>query len=230
MEVELFKKLKDVILLVIEDEKSLQDAICSSMGLWCKEVYAASDGESGIDLFMKKQPDVVLTDIYLPKLNGIGVAKKIREISDSVPIIIMTAFDTPENIEGALDVGGYTLLKKPVDIYNIAINVLMSSQKVKGKLNIDLGRGYILDVSKRAILYQDKVFHLTKKEFEILSLLASKKRNTVTYQIIEQSVWKGSDMSGASLRVHINKIREKTYKDLIVSVSGIGYRLEPKEE
>lgn len=222
----ILEKLKDVRVLVVEDDENLRHIVEDSLKLWCKEVYAAENGDIGLEMFNEHKPDVVITDIHLPRLSGLKMSKKIREYSENVPIIVITAYDTDDNMMESIDIGSYTYLRKPVELDELMITVIMSTRQGLQKERIDLGHEYYLDEETKSLYQGDKLIDLTKKEFDLLFLLATKKGDTVTQEIIEYWVWEEKPMTTQTLRVHINNIRKKTYPDLIKSVSGIGYRLQ----
>lgn len=229
MNKKILEKLKDIRVLVVEDDENLRQIIEDSLKLWCQEVFSASNGDEGLEAFNEHKPDVVITDIHLPRMSGLKMSRKIREYSEHVPIIVITAYDTDDNMLESIDIGSYTYLRKPVELDELMITVIMSTRQGLHKENVELGHGFYLDESTKT-LYQDETpISLTRKEYDLLFLLATKKGDTVTQEIIEYWVWEEKPMTTQTLRVHINNIRKKTYPELIRSVSGIGYKLEPDE-
>jgi len=103
--------LENLTILYVEDDIETQKLIKRILSSSAKEVYIANNGEEGLALFKAKKPDIVLTDICMPKMNGLEMAEKIKEIIPNQPIGIFTAFDEPEYIKEAsrLDIGTYIL-------------------------------------------------------------------------------------------------------------------------
>lgn len=229
MNKKILEKLKSVSVLLVEDDESLRMVVEESLKLWCKEVFTANNGDEGLEFFNKYKPDVVITDIHMPRMSGLKMAKKIREYSAEVPIVVITAYDTDDNMMGSIDIGSYTYLRKPVELDELMMTVIMCTRSGLKKERIDLGRGFLLDEQTKTLYCNDSPIDLTKKEFDLLFLLATKKGDTVTQEIIEYWVWEDKPMTTQTLRVHINNIRKKTYPELIRSVSGIGYKLQPQE-
>jgi len=107
--------LQDLTILYVEDDIDTQRLIKRILDSSAKEVYIASDGVEGLEMYKEKQPDIVLTDICMPNMNGLDMSKEIKEINPKQPIAIFTAFDNPEYLKQAseLEIGTYIL--KPFD-------------------------------------------------------------------------------------------------------------------
>jgi len=107
--------LKNLTILYVEDDIETQKLIKKILNSSTKEVYVANDGEEGLKIYKEKNPDIVLTDICMPKMNGLEMSREIKKINPNQPIGIFTAFDEPEYIKEAsqLDIGTYIL--KPFD-------------------------------------------------------------------------------------------------------------------
>jgi len=107
--------LQDLTILYVEDDIDTQKLIKRILDSSAKEVYIASDGVEGLEMYKEKQPDIVLTDICMPNMNGLDMSKEIKEINPKQPIAIFTAFDNPEYLKQAseLEIGTYIL--KPFD-------------------------------------------------------------------------------------------------------------------
>ncbi len=107
--------LENLTILYVEDDQDTQRLIEELLNSSAKEVYIANNGEEGLTLFKERQPDIVLTDICMPKMDGLEMSKEIKKIVPNQPIGIFTAFDAPEYLKKAseLDIGTYIL--KPFD-------------------------------------------------------------------------------------------------------------------
>jgi len=118
------KYLKQLTLLYVEDEDNEREELQEYLRLYVNELYVAKNGKEGIELFEKFAPDIVLTDIAMPKMNGIEMSQKIKQLNISTPIIITTAFSDAKYILKAIDVGIDSYILKPFNL-----------QKVNEKLN-----------------------------------------------------------------------------------------------
>lgn len=111
-----FEILKDYSLLLVEDEPKVLDLIGKLLKRRFKEVFLAEDGEKGVELFREFQPDLVISDIQMPNMNGIEMASHILEIKSKVPIIFTTAFEDQFYYDQAASLNIQFFLKKPVEL------------------------------------------------------------------------------------------------------------------
>lgn len=134
---ELIDLCQNYTLLYVEDDEQTQESMGSIFTRLFKKVYLASNGEEGITLFQDHQPDVVMTDIQMPKLNGLEMAKAIKELSEKTPIIITTAFNEERYFLMAIEQGIDSFLLKPIDkqrlFHVLAKTVMHLSYKAKAK-------------------------------------------------------------------------------------------------
>ncbi len=121
--------LENFTLLYVEDEINSRELLSSILEDEVKELFVASNGKEGLELFEKHKPDIVLTDIAMPIMNGIEMSKKIREINSNVPIAILTAFNEPEYLNKAIDLKIEKYILKPIE-HNSFFDSLDSIAKV----------------------------------------------------------------------------------------------------
>jgi len=105
--------LENLTILYVEDDQDTQRLIEKILNASAKEVYVASDGEEGLRLFKERQPDIVLTDICMPKMDGLEMSQEIKKITSNQPIGIFTAFDDPEYLKKASELNIGTYILKP---------------------------------------------------------------------------------------------------------------------
>lgn len=219
-------------ILVVDDEASIVNIISYSLMKEGYEYITANDGEEGLDLFNKENPDLVLLDIMMPKMDGYTVCKKIRETSN-VPIIMLTArADEVDKVLG-LEMGADDYVTKPFSnrelMARVKANLRRTASTVSeksasgefGDLNIDFDR---YEVSKRG-----EPINLTLREFELLTFLATQKSQIFTRETLLEKVW-GYEYFGdvRAVDVTIRRLREKIEDDpgkpkYIITKRGIGY-------
>ncbi len=107
--------LKRITVLYIEDDDNIRDVFSTLLGIYVKKVYPVSNGAQGLKVFKEKKPDIVISDIKMPLMDGITVAEKIKQISPETPVILITAFSDIDYMKRALDVGVEGFITKPVD-------------------------------------------------------------------------------------------------------------------
>lgn len=225
IDIHILKKLSNIHVLIVEDDEITAFALRQSLGIHCKRVDVASNGIEGFEMFEQNKPDVVISDINLPQLNGLEMVKLMHEISPHLPVIIMTSYDSPKNITESINQGAYNYLRKPIEIEELQLILLMATKDIYNSL-VNLHHDYTYDKNSKQLMNEAKrIVKLTKFERNIVHLLVSNINKTVEYSTIESYVWQDKSMSIEALRMRIKKIRQKTYTDIIENVSGCGYKI-----
>ena len=215
-------------ILVMEDDVNIQELIVEFLKVEGYDVDYASDGIEGIQLFKKKEYDLVLLDIMMPNLDGYSVCKMIRK-SSNVPIIFLTAMNEESNQLKGFELECDDYITKP-----FSFNVLIQRVKAvlrRGKSN--LSNDFLtfekikLDLNTYSVQLDDNNIELTLKEFNILKTLIEKYPQVITRESLLDSIW-GYDYYGDTRIVdaHIKNLRKKISLPYIKTVKGIGYTLE----
>lgn len=122
--------LTKLSILYVEDDPNIYEELIEILELEVGTLYSAKDGEEGLELFKKHSPDIIITDIQMPKMNGLEMCEKIREFNDTVPIIITTAFNEPNFLNRAIVVGVDRYLTKPIDLELLSKTIEKSAEIV----------------------------------------------------------------------------------------------------
>ncbi len=227
MEAKFLQDLKNMTLLYAEDEIGIRKNIADSLRYYTKEIFEASDGEEAFKIYKEKQPDIILTDIHMPNLDGISLVQKIRKEDTKIPIIMLTAHTDKDYLLEAVELKMEKYIVKPIDLDELfealekCIKVFALNKKVK--LGVD--EDYFYDYDKRELKYKDEVVKLNKKELVFLELLISNQNRIVTYIELEKNVWENSVMTDSALRSLVRNLRKKLPTDIVFNLSGVGYRL-----
>ena len=215
-------------ILVMEDDVNIQELIVEFLKAEGYDVDYASDGLEGIQLFKKKEYDLVLLDIMMPNLDGYSVCKMIRQTSN-VPIIFLTALNEESNQLKGFELECDDYITKP-----FSFNLLIQRVKAvlsRGRFNISsdllIFEKLKLDLNTYSVQIDDQNIELTLKEFNILKMLIEKYPQVVTRENLLDSIW-GYDYYGDTRIVdaHIKNLRKKIILPYIKTVKGIGYTLE----
>lgn len=226
IDIKVLKKLSQIHVLVVEDDEMTAFALRQSLSMHCKRVDVAKDGIEGFEIFEEYKPDVVISDINLPGMNGLDMVHAMHEVCPHLPVIIITSYDTQENISESINQGAYNYLRKPISIDELQTSLLMATKEIYN-FKIILDKGFVYDKnSKQLIDAEENIVNLTKLEREIIHLLISNMDKIVDYSTIESYAWQEKSMSIEALRMRIKKIRQKTYNDIIENISGCGYRIK----
>ncbi|MCD8567206.1 MAG: response regulator [Geovibrio sp.] len=130
--------MKEITILCVEDESDARDKLSGFLSKNFGVVYSASDGIEGLEVFKTEKPDIIITDIQMPLMNGLEMAEEIRKENADVPIIITTGYDDEKYLVGSIDIGAMKYIKKPVDIKKlrsllseVALNIIQQKEKAK---------------------------------------------------------------------------------------------------
>ena len=215
-------------ILVMEDDVNIQELIVEFLKAEGYDVDYASDGLEGIQLFKKKEYDLVLLDIMMPNLDGYSVCNMIRQTSN-VPIIFLTALNEESNQLKGFELECDDYITKPFS-FNLLIQRVKAVLR-RGRINISndllIFEKLKLDLNTYSVQIDDQNIELTLKEFNILKMLIEKYPQVVTRENLLDSIW-GYDYYGDTRIVdaHIKNLRKKIILPYIKTVKGIGYTLE----
>ncbi len=113
----------EISILYVEDEKYIRDELTEILALDFKKLYVASNGEEGIELYQKHRPELVISDIQMPKMDGLLLSKKILEIDSQAKIILTTAFNEESHLKESKNLNIFYYIKKPIDLNDLYIAI-----------------------------------------------------------------------------------------------------------
>lgn len=215
--------LKELKILLVEDEENLARLLKEAIGDNFHSFSIAKDGVEGIELFTKIKPDIVITDIMMPRLSGLEMAKLLKQLNSEIPIIVLSAFSEKEKLFSAIDIGITKYFLKPFDTEELLDYIESITPKLGNKL-LKLSEGYIFNKTTNSLYKSDRYVALSKNEIKFLSLLMDNKNRVIDDISIKEHLW-SADVSDERVRTFIRRLRAKTSKKLIKNVKGIGYQL-----
>ena len=218
------KILKELKVLLVEDEENIARLLKEAIGDSFHSFIVACDGVEGRELFIKIKPDIVITDINMPRLSGLDMAKELKQINSDIPIIILSAFSEKEKLFSAIDVGVTKYFLKPFDPDELLDYINTLAPKL-GNKHMELSEGFVFNKTTNALYKKDRFVALSKNEIKFFSLLLENMDSIIDDQTIKEVLW-GGEVSDERLRTFIRRIRAKTSKKLILNVKGLGYKLE----
>lgn len=221
--------------LLVEDDVTLAETIKYNLEREGYAVLHAADGVLALEIARREQPDILILDVMLPRLDGFSVCRMIRKES-SVPVIMLTARQDEYDRIAGLEMGADDYLAKPFSMGELHARIraiLRRSERVQGGDRDILQLGTIkLDAGSRRIWRDNQEVQLSQKEFDLLACLMRNRGLALTRDILLERVW-GMDYvgDGRTVDVHVRWLREKIETDpsspeYIQTVRGIGYRFD----
>jgi len=218
--------LSHLTLLYVEDDEIIRQNAVEYLSAFFKEVFQAPNGEVALDVYHEKKPDIIITDIEMPRLSGLEMSKQIRKTDKTTPIIIATAFTDTSYLLQAVELQLIKYITKPITSKKMreALNVVFEHLNLNNIVQISGNTDY--DKLNKTLVIDNKLIKLTKRELQLLDLLAKNHHKVVNYEEIEGTLWYDDAMSKDALRALIRTLRVKLQGEYIENVSGFGYRLK----
>ncbi len=217
-------------MLVVDDDPAIRDALARELEAAGYEAVTAGDGVEGARVFAERQPDLVITDLAMPRADGFAVIRAVRR-AGTTPVLVLSVRGEEEDKVRALDAGADDYVTKPFSLAELLARVRSQLRRATGTaaevlrfadLEIDLGR--------RRVTQAGREVRLTPTELAILGLLASRPGRPVTLRQIVATVWKGAPATSVdTVRVHVGALRKKLEPDpanprYIGTEPWVGYR------
>jgi len=222
-------------ILIIEDDQRVAELIKRGLDEQGFETVLAYDGLSGKKLFSQDHFDLIITDIILPKLDGLDLCKQIRQINPDLPIIMLTALGTTDDKIEGFDAGADDYLVKPFEMRELLVRIralLKRRQKTTGNLNFVLHfEDLEMNLHTKIVKRSQQEINLTPKEFKLLEYLMQNPNRVLSRVEIADKVWETHFDTGTNfIDVYINYLRKKIDrnfdKKLIHTKSGMGFILK----
>jgi two-component system KDP operon response regulator KdpE len=228
------------LLLVVDDDPAIRETLARELSLAGYETVTAADGEEGKQLFARHAPDLVITDLAMPRADGMAVIAAVRRGGDGsrTPVIVLSVRGEEEDKVRALDLGADDYITKPFSLRELLARVRSLLRRTAGEAP-DVLRfpGLEIDRVRRIVTQEERDVRLTPTEFAILELLATHAGKPVTLRQIIAVVWRGAPATTQdTVRVHVGSLRRKLEPDpsdprYIGTEPWVGYRFlaEPEE-
>ncbi len=222
-------------ILIIEDELPMRRALQDCLAAEGYRVLTAADGESGLQRALDEQPDLILLDIMMPKLDGFAVAAELRRLGRTTPILMLTAKGQVEDRVTGLDAGADDYLVKPFSIEELLARVraLLRRTQREGQAATRLTLGETtVDFARQTATRAGHELHLTAKEFAMLRLMAETPGEPISRERFLDLVWGyGAFPTTRTVDNHLASLRRKLEPDpekprWLKTVHGVGYKLD----
>ena len=221
------KILKNLTVLLVEDDSDSKKIMHDVLSDNFEKVFTAQNGDEGLKKFKKYNPNMVITDVFMPISDGLDMTRYIKEISKDTPVIVLSAHSEKETLLKAIDVGVDKYLIKPImadDLLKTIENVAKS--KIETANIIQVANGYSFNKIKRVLIRDGVEISLTKKELAFISLLIKRLGTLVLHDEIKSVVWVGESVTEAAIRTFVKRVRDKVGNSFIKNVPGLGYKID----
>ena len=219
-------------ILFVEDEEDLTLIVADTLRGQGYDVITASDGIQGLDKFKSEGADIVVADVMMPKMDGFTMAKEIRKLSPTVPLLFLTAKSTIDDVEQGFEIGANDYLKKPFELRELIVRIKALLRRYGDNRTEDIRfaiGAYTFNVTTQTLSFGDKETELSHFEAKILERLATNIGKTVDASELMIAVWQRDESSNRnSLHGYIHKLRRALRHDpaiTIINQRGFGYML-----
>ena len=209
-------------ILLVEDNKSISDNLKYTFNMNNIDLDVTNNIKSTKDYLEYNKPSLIILDVTLPDGNGFDLYNS--ELSKmNIPVIFLTACDTEENIVEVLNMGASDYITKPFR----PLELIARINKILHKKTIKI-KDITIDMNKMIVTKNNEIINLTTLEYKILNLLIENINKVVTRDRIIDSIWEwtGNDVNDNTITVYMKRIREKLNSDIIITIKGIGYRID----
>jgi DNA-binding response OmpR family regulator len=220
--------LKNYTILYVEDDEEVRKVAVEYLSRLCKKVYEAENGKVALNIWREYKPDIIITDISMPKMNGIDMARYIRSEDLKTPIIVATAYTDQEYLLKAVELQLVKYIIKPITKEKLmgALELSVQRSQDKSKFALPLSKECAYNAYSKEIICDGVSVKLTKNELLFLDLLAFNTSRVVTYEEIESQVWPYEGMSSDAIRSLVRALRKKLPDNALENISGVGYKLK----
>lgn len=219
---------KSIKVLYVEDDEIARENGVEYLENYFENIYEAPDALSALKLYEQIKPNIIVTDIQMPKLNGLEFIKKIRQKDKKTQVIVLSAYSNKEYLFSAIELQLVKYLIKPIKESEFSEAILQCINTIeKDTTNIvTIKEQAFFDIYNKTLKVEDEIVKLRTKELDLLDLLVKNKNRFVSYEEIEQIIWHDSAMSKDALKTLVKNLKAKLPKDCIVNLSGTGYKID----
>lgn len=224
-------------ILVVDDESQITRVLRTALSSHGYDIRVANDGETALEIMKDWTPDLVITDLAMPNMDGLELCRRLR-VKTQVPIIVLSVRGEERTKVKALDAGADDYVTKPFGIEELLARVRANLRRRRTKEDeaesAPIATGdFKIDPGARSVLVKDRAVHLTPKEFDLLLYLARHPGKVITHRTLLSAVWGGESTEQVEyLRVFVGQLRRKLEPTpnsprYIVTDPWVGYRFEP---
>jgi len=224
-------------ILVVDDEPQITRVLRTSLSAQGYDIRIANSGEMALEIMKDWTPNLIITDLSMPSIDGVQLCRKVRAVSQ-VPIVVLSVRDKEQQKVEALDAGADDYVTKPFGMNELLARVRANLRRVPPEIDpeavIEVG-DFVIDTTAHKVTVRRREVRLTPKEFELLVYLARRPGKVVSHRTLLGAIWGGQSTEQVEyVRVFVGQLRKKLEPDAsspryIVTEPWVGYRFEPGE-
>lgn len=219
---------RNLKILYVEDEELIRKNAVSYLNRLFNNVYEAKSATEALEIIKIQKPHIVITDIKMPKINGLEMIRRVREYDEQIQFIVLSAFTDTKYLLDAIDLKLVKYLIKPIRHETIYPLLLNCAKKVffNGSEKKYISKNSYFNLIDEELFINDKKIKLSKTEGLFLKLLCENSPRVVSYVEVQNYVWEGEYMSDNALRLLVRDLRKKVPKNTIKNLSKVGYKID----
>ena len=216
----MLKDYKDIKVLYVEDDDVARENGVEYLENFFDKVFEASNAVKALQLYEQYKPQIIITDIQMPKINGLEFIKQIRQKDKKTQVIVITAFCNQEYLLKAIELQLVKYLIKPVNEKDFEEALLLCIKSLEEDISniVKFDETSYFDTFNKTLVIENELIKLRAKEILFLELLIKNKNRYVTYEEIESYVWFDSVMTKDALKTLVKNVKTKLQKDMIESI------------
>lgn len=214
-------------IFLLEDELMLNESIQEYLESQGHSVDSFLDGLEAYNNIENKSYDLLILDINVPGIDGLSFLEKLHELKIHVPTIYISALVDIEDISRAYNLGCFDYLKKPFHLKELILRldrIVLSNETPR--VHLRLSKNYSYDQEHSTLLFNGVAQTLSKRQSQIVDLLARNRSRVVDFDQFCEYVWGGQIVDNATIRAEINRLKKTLHEDIISNIRGMGYMIE----
>ncbi|MEA2073969.1 MAG: response regulator transcription factor [Campylobacterota bacterium] len=214
-------------ILLLEDEVMLNESVCEYLQGDGHTVDSFFDGVSAFEKIQESSYDLLILDINVPGIDGLSFLERVHMLKIHTPTIYISALVDIEDISRAYDLGCYDYLKKPFHLKELSLRLdRIKLANDTPRIHLRLSKNYSYDQEHSTLLFAQEACTLTKRQSQIIDLLARNRGMVVDFEQFSIYVWDEQVVDNATIRAEVNRLKKSLREDIIINVRGMGYMIE----
>lgn len=214
-------------ILLLEDEVMLGESICEYLESLGHTIESYVDGLEAYEAIRKNAYDLLILDINVPNIDGLSILEELHKQKMHPPTIYISALVDIEDISRAYDLGCYDYLKKPFHLKELSLRIdRVRLANASPRVHLRLSQNYSYDQEHSRLLFKQEVQTLSKRQSQIIDLLARNRGMVVDFEQFCLYVWDDQVVDNATIRAEVGRLKKILHEELIINVRGMGYMIE----